>query len=115
MNLWFAASEGGSLNRFLRTYTRANIERLADEGGLSIAYVHFGSNFVRDGVVDAEFGRRLEFMARHDGWFAPASEILDFLRGPAVPEQRAISPAGLARLEARWLARKLSERCRRKV
>lgn len=113
VNLWFASSEGGSLKRFLRTYTRENMERLAEQGGLSIAYVHFGSNFVRDGKVDPEFQRRLEFMARLDGWFAPASTVLDFLKAGRDREQCTISADRRARLEARWITRKISERLRR--
>ena len=93
VNAWFASSDGGSLNRFLRTYSYENIERLVSEGGLSIACVHFGSNFVREGKVHREFRHRLEFLARHDGWFAPASTILDFLRRrPATRGTRHFRP-----------------------
>jgi hypothetical protein len=110
VNSWFASSEGGSLNRFLRTYSYENIERLVGEGGLSIACVHFGSNFVREGQVHPEFRRRLEYIARRNGWFAPASTILDFLAGGRPPKQRAVSARRLGQLEATWLTGKIAQR-----
>ena len=110
VNSWFASSEGGSLHRFLRTYSYENIERLVSENGLSIACVHFGSNFVHEGQVHPEFRRRLEFLARHDGWFATASTILDFLRRGRPREHLAIPAQRLARIEARWLAGKVVQR-----
>ena len=110
VNAWFASSDGGSLNRFLRTYSYENIERLVSEGGLSIACVHFGSNFVREGKVHREFRHRLEFLARHDGWFAPASTILDFLRRGRPREELAIPALRMAHMEARWLAGKIAQR-----
>jgi len=108
VNAWFTASDGGSLKRFLRTYTYENVDRLAAEGGLSIAYVHFGCNFVRDGAPDPEFRKRLEYIASRGGaWFAPTSTILDFLAARQTPEQHVISPARLRRLEFDWLLDKV--------
>jgi len=109
VNFWFASAEGGSLKRFLRTYTLQNIDRLVEEGGLSVAYVHFGADFACDGKINPEFRRRMEYLASKGGWFAPASTVLDHLRANGTREQRTIVPARLRRLETRWLARKLGE------
>ncbi len=115
VNAWFASSEGGSLGRFLRTYSYENIERLVSGGGLSMACVHFGSNFVRDGEVDPEFRRRLEFLGRHNGWFVPASTILEFLRRGRQRKELAVSAPRLGQLEAAWLAGKVAQGFRRRL
>jgi hypothetical protein len=104
VNFWFASADGGTCIRFLRNFTFKKLDRLIETGGLCIAYVHFAGGFARDGVVDAEFRRRLEYIAAKDGWFAPVSAVLDYLRGGGTREDRAISPARLRRLESRWLA-----------
>lgn len=112
VNGWFASADGGSLQRFLANYSTENIDRLVAEGGLSIAYVHFGSNFVRDGQVDPQFRRRMEYIASKEGWFVPASAILDCLARGRTREQRTISPMRLRRLETGWLAGKVRQRLR---
>lgn len=107
VNFWFASAEGGSLERFLTNFTRDRIDRLVDEGGLCIAYVHFGSGFARDGRLDPEFRKRMEYIASKNGWFAPANTVLDYLRSCGTREQRTIGPLRLACLESRWLARQV--------
>lgn len=107
VNFWFASSNAGSRANFLRNFTLERIDQLAESGGLCIAYAHFAGDFVRDGKVDPEFQRRIEYLASRDGWFVPASDALDYLRGDGDTESRAISPASLRSLEARWLARKV--------
>jgi hypothetical protein len=110
VNQWFASSDGGSLRRFLRTYSRENIDRLVEEGGLSIAYVHFGSNFVSEGRLNPEFRSRLEYIAGRGGWFVPASTMLDHLAGGRTVAESVISPATLRGLEFAWLRDRLGER-----
>jgi hypothetical protein len=110
VNQWFASSDGGSLRRFLRTYSRENIDRLVEEGGLSIAYVHFGSNFVVDGRVHPEFKARMEYIAARGGWFVPASTVLDYVAGGKKAAERVISPSTLSALEFAWLRDRLGER-----
>lgn len=109
VNFWFASADAGSLNRFLRHYTPENIDMLAEERGLSIAYVHFGSGFAPGGRLDPEFRRRMEYMASKGGWFAPAGTLLDYLRQKQTPEQRSISETRRAALETRWLAGRVRE------
>jgi hypothetical protein len=110
VNQWFASSEGGSLYRFLRTYTRDSIDRLVEEGGLSIAYVHFGSNFVVDGRPHPEFQARMEYLALKGGWFVPASTVLDYLAGEKKPAERIVSPSTLSSLEYAWLRDRFGDR-----
>ena len=107
VNFWFASANGADVGRFLRNFTFGNIDRLVERGGLCIGYVHFAAGFVRDGRVVPEVRQRLEYIARHAGWFAPVSETLDLLRAGAAPASRAISDAERARLERRWLVEKV--------
>jgi hypothetical protein len=104
VNFWFASADGGNRVRFLRNFNFRSLDRLVETGGLCIAYVHFAGGFVRDGVVDPEVRRRLEYIAAKDGWFASVSDVLDYLRRGGSREDRTILPARLSRLESRWLA-----------
>lgn len=107
VNYWFASSNGSSLRRFLDNFTYEKLDALIEAGSLSVAYVHFAAGFAEGGRVDAEFRRRLEYIAKAGGWFAPVSEVLDYLRGSQDTRERSIAAADLRRLETRWLAGKV--------
>lgn len=107
VNYWFASANGGSLPDFLRNFTCENIDRLVEEGGLCIAYVHFAGDMMKDGRPDPRFRKQIEYIASKDGWFAPVSEMLDYLRSLSPNSDRTIAPAALRRLERRWLINKL--------
>jgi hypothetical protein len=106
---WFASTEGPTLRSFLRHFTVRSIDRLIAEGGLCIAYVHFAMGFAPNGQVNPKFRQCLEYIASSNGWFAPASEVLDYLRQNASPSERIIPPAKLRHLETRWLISKLTK------
>ena len=80
VNYWFASADGGNLDTFLRNFTLDKIDRLVEQQGACIAYVHFAADFVHDGVVVPEFRRRLEYIASKGGWYAPVSTVLDHLK-----------------------------------
>ena len=107
VNYWFASSNGSSLRRFLDNYTYERLDALMEAGSLSVAYVHFAAGFAEGGRVDAEFRRRLEYLAKAGGWFAPVSEVLDHLREGKDTAARSIAASDLRRLETRWLAGKV--------
>ena len=107
VNYWFASSDAGTLERFLNCFTTDNIDRLVDQVGLCIAYVHFGRDFVIDGRVIPEVDQRLRYIASKNGWFAPVSQILDYLRNGQSSKERTINPARLRYLEMRWLLGKV--------
>jgi hypothetical protein len=109
VNFWFASTEGPTLHSFLHHFTERNIARLVAEGGLCIAYVHFAKGFAPHGRVEPEFRQRLEYLAAKDGWFAPVSDVLDYLRQNTSPSERVIAPTRLRHLELRWLVSKLTK------
>jgi hypothetical protein len=82
---WFSASNGARIHSFTSMLCKENQEQLERERGLCILYTHFGTpGFVErggNGMVDQEVARLLTMLSRRNGWFAPVSEILDFLGG----------------------------------
>jgi len=107
VNFWFTSADGNDLKCFLRNFTRDRFKRLEAVGGLCIAYVHFAYGFMENGTINSEFRKRMEFLASLDGWFAPASQVLDHLRQGAGMRDRTISPEKLGQLERKWLFEKL--------
>ena len=80
-NFWFSSSDAHTVHEFNALLSPASLDRLEASGGLCIAYTHFNSYFTRpDGSLDETFKARIDDIASRDGWFAPASEILDHLR-----------------------------------
>jgi hypothetical protein len=82
VNYWFQTSNGANREAFLELLKPANLDRLADEGGVTLVYSHLGAgSFTRGNAIDPEVEARIrDLAARQDAWFAPASDILDFLR-----------------------------------
>ncbi len=104
VKLWYPSSEGSNKDRFCATLSEANQERLEEERGLCLMYTHFGHGF-HDGKLDPRFVKLMERLAARQGWFAPVSTVLDYLR-----EQRGeveLSDPMRARLEGRWLRHKI--------
>lgn len=80
VNLWFLTSDGGDLNQFEKLLSPENIDRLEREGGVCLVYTHLGAgSFNKDADARARFEARIKDLASRNGWFAPASEILDHL------------------------------------
>jgi hypothetical protein len=100
VNHWFSSCRGGNANSFCETLCEANQDLLEEEGGVCIMYVHFACGFATEGVVNPRTEHLLRRLARRDGWFVPASTLLEFLR-----EERktSIIPAAeLLKMEQRW-------------
>jgi len=107
VKFWFTAADGFNVKRFLVNFTADRLKRLEEVGGLCIAYVHFAYDFVKNGSVNVEFRKRMEFLSTLNGWFVPASQILDYLRQGADSSQRTITPERLRQLETKWLFEKM--------
>ena len=72
------------------------------EHGVSIVYTHFGKGFYENGQLKATFRERLRDLASRDGWFVPASELLDYLRRRR-GEETELSLGEKLRLKVTWL------------
>lgn len=84
VNYWFSFSDGYNLYYFNKLISDRNFERLARERGASIVYTHFAgfSKRKKDGSykLDEYFRNQIEKIANQkDGWFVPASVLLDRL------------------------------------
>ena len=77
---WFEGSDGGSIDQFVELLSDRNLDRLEQEGGVTLVYAHLGAgSFNKNSGADPRFVDRIEAVSRRQGWFAPASEILDYL------------------------------------
>ncbi len=105
VNYWFAGTEGSDCPTAVAVLSDVNQDRLEAEGGACILYTHFGHEYVKNGRLNDEFRSRIERLSKRNGWFVPASTLLDFLleRRPH-PE---LTSARRNELERRWLAHKL--------
>ena len=79
VNYWFSASDGENIEKFNRLTRIENIDRLIRENGVAIVYTHFANGFMRNGRLNREFQNNMVYLARRNGWFVPAGELLEYL------------------------------------
>ena len=81
VNYWFDCSDGYNYDKFMRLISDKNIKRLVSEKGTSIIYTHFAYGFVDRSTqsLQRNFQEQLMKISSMNGWFAPASTILDRL------------------------------------
>ena len=110
-NFWFSSSDGHTVNEFNALLAKDNIDRLESEGGACIVYTHFASQFVDSaGRLDREFARNMEYLSGKNGWFVPASTLLDYLLKQR--ENKYVTRNYLRRLDFRWALDRVVKRLR---
>ncbi|HWJ62604.1 MAG TPA: hypothetical protein VNS19_11595 [Acidimicrobiales bacterium] len=102
VNWWYASTHAPTLVPFLDLLDPQKLDALEEAGGACIVYTHFGVDFAKDGTVDPRFARGMEALAARDGWFAPASEVLDHIRAERHSEE-PLTDRQRARMENRWV------------
>jgi hypothetical protein len=82
VNLWFPTSNGNNLDEMEKLLSTENLDRLEREGGVCLVYTHLSSGSFNDdeGGAEPRFEALIREVASRDGWFVPASEILDYLK-----------------------------------
>ena len=103
VNYWFSTADAPEVGAFNRLLSRARVDRLAAGGGVCLVSTHFGKGFVQDGRVHPETRSLLGHLADKGGWFAPVSDVLDWMRRGA-RNGSALTPGQLLGLEARFVA-----------
>jgi hypothetical protein len=113
-NYWFSSSDGHTLQCFLKLMDEKNIDLLEKQGGLSIVYTHFGCGFQdKNGVLNEEFKKKMDYLSSKQGWFAPVSEILDYMLQQK--GERYISKQEKLKLDFIWLAQRIQKKIWRKL
>ena len=79
-NYWFSSSDGMRLSSFLELINKKSIDKLVKKHGCAIVYTHFSYDFVdENGVLNSDFKSVIDYLTTKDGWFVPASTLLDFV------------------------------------
>ena len=112
-NYWFSSCDAATAKEFAEVLSPKHVDKLVQEGGLCIIYTHFFSKYVdEEQNLDRGFIDAIDYMATQNGWFAPATEILDFLlQQKSMPEEETLTLMQTLKLDFRWLF----ERCFRKI
>lgn len=80
VNFWFPTSDGDKIEQFEALLSPENLDRLEREGGVCLVYTHLGAgSFSKNEDSLRRFEARIKDVAARNGWFVPASEILDHL------------------------------------
>jgi len=108
-NYWFSSSDGHTLEEFNDITKGSNIDKLKKEKGLSIIYTHFASGFVdSEGKLNDTFKKNMDYLSKQNGWFVPASEILDYLLSQK--ENHNTNSLYLNKLDLIWLIDRIKKR-----
>jgi hypothetical protein len=108
VNYWFSSSDGADVERFNRLISERNQARLVREQGCCIVYTHLGKGFVKGEKLDATWEQLMKKLAQKNGWFVPASQLLDFLLEQK--ERQEISWIERQHLTTRWMLEQVRER-----
>jgi hypothetical protein len=107
---WYPATHAPHRDPFLAAVAPDRLDQLERSGGVCILYTHFGTNFVWEGDLCEQFEPAMREVVARGAWVAPASEVLDHLRGEF--GDHVLTDPERARLERRWLRDQLGIRAR---
>lgn len=105
---WFSTSDASSIRQFENLFTAKNMQQLINSGGMCILSTHLGKGFCPNGQVQDSFKRVIDYLANHDGWFVPVSEMLDWRLQSGFGNE--LSKSERTSMETRWLIQTLKEK-----
>jgi len=79
VNYWFSTTDAPDVNAFNRLLSFRRIDDLEHDGGVCIVSTHLGKGFTKDGKLNSHTQDIIRYLSKKPGWFAPVSDILDFL------------------------------------
>jgi hypothetical protein len=101
-NYWFSSSDGHTVEELNNLISKENVNRLIRENGLCIVYTHFAYGFLDNNCqINKTFKASIDYLSSQNGWFAPASEILDHLLNSKKEEE--VNCFYINLLDLRWL------------
>lgn len=104
-NYWFSSSDSHTVQEFNDLLTKKNIDKLEKEQGCCIIYTHFSDGFMENGKINEEFQNKIKELSKRNGWFVPASQILNYLLERK--EHHFASNAYLAKLDTLWVLERI--------
>lgn len=100
-NYWFSTCDADSVFQFEERFTKKNMLKLINEQGTCILSTHFGKGYCKNGQVKDSVKRVLDFLASHEGWFVPVSEMLN--KRLQSDYGKELSTTERTTMELRWL------------
>lgn len=111
VNYFFSSSDGDTVEEFTNLISKRNVDKLVKQGGLCVIYTHFSQGFVdEDGLVNEDFKQKLKYLASKNGWFAPASEIFDYMIKNRQTNNEYISKWQHFKLNIKWLRDRIKKK-----
>jgi len=78
---WFSSSNGDRLDKLLNLTSSKNLDELERTNGACIVYTHFGDSYYKiNNKIEKSLKLNLQNVSQREGWFVPASTLLDFLK-----------------------------------
>lgn len=97
---WFYTSDADNIEEFNHLISEKNQEKLHNERGVAIITTHFGKGFLKHKDIDRKTRQLLLQIKKRNGWFAPVSEVLDYLK--FLNSETTISSRQLFIMELKW-------------
>ena len=107
VNYWFASTEANEVKTFNKCLSITNQNKLEKERGACIIYTHFGCGFVEKGNLNNTFVKLIKNLSERDGWFVPATQILDHILLSKSNSNCHIKNSERIKLEIKWLKHKM--------
>ena len=84
------------------------MDKLVRQKGCCIIYTHFAYDFVDEqGTLSEEFKQAIDYLAEKNGWFVPASILLDHV---LQDKDHTPSKAYELWMDIKWLAERVMKR-----
>jgi hypothetical protein len=76
----FNTADAPNIKSFNKMVNPDSIDLLRKQNGWAIVSTHLGKGFCREGKLDTKFEQSMKYLASSNGWFVPASQLLDYLK-----------------------------------
>jgi hypothetical protein len=96
--IWFNTADAPDINAYNKLVNPEAIDQLRRNNGWAIVSTHLGKGFFKDNAINAEFKTTMKYLSSQNGWFVPASQILDLLK----PEEEILDISRAKRIHMEW-------------